>query len=281
MSVIAMTREMGSLGKDVALELAENLGLDIVQRELVEHVADKLHLRESAVNRFLEGKAGLLERWGIDENAVSLSTVEEILEVAAKGNVLIRGWGATYALREVPHVLCVRVCAPLRNRVEVLMRRMNIDHQDIALREIEQSDAAHSEAMMRLFHVGWQDPLLYDAVLNTGHLGVNDCVAAVKQLLAGEAIRETPESLAKLSDVRLQAKIRAALHANQRTTRSSPSFKVDIVPRTGQVVLSGATFDPQFRSDAEQTVLAVEGVNSVDNRLLVVPLSIGAWSQHL
>ena len=50
MTVIAMTREMGSRGRDVAIGLAEALGLTIVQHEVVEHVADKMHVRESSVN---------------------------------------------------------------------------------------------------------------------------------------------------------------------------------------------------------------------------------------
>jgi hypothetical protein len=37
MTVIAMTREMGSRGRDVALGLADRLELDIIHHELVEH----------------------------------------------------------------------------------------------------------------------------------------------------------------------------------------------------------------------------------------------------
>ncbi|MDH3716403.1 MAG: cytidylate kinase-like family protein, partial [Gammaproteobacteria bacterium] len=107
MAVIAMTREMGSLGKDVALGLADTLGLDLIQHEIIEHVADRMHLGESAVNRFLEGRAGLLERWGVDERGLSLYTTEEVINLAAKGDVLIRGWGATYVLGPVSHVVCV------------------------------------------------------------------------------------------------------------------------------------------------------------------------------
>ena len=83
MTVITMTREMGSLGRDVALGLADRLGLDLVQHELVEHIAEKMHMQESSVNRFLEGKASLLERWGINENDMSLYTAEELLQVAS------------------------------------------------------------------------------------------------------------------------------------------------------------------------------------------------------
>ena len=68
MTVIAMTREMGTLGKDVALGLAETLDLRIVHHELVEHdLAERLGVQESAVHHYLEGGASLLERWKIPE----------------------------------------------------------------------------------------------------------------------------------------------------------------------------------------------------------------------
>ena len=85
MPVIAMTREMGSTGRDMALKLAEDLGLKLVQHEVVEHVADRMHVGASAVNRFLEGEAGLLERWNIDRKRVSLFTAEEIFDLRLEG----------------------------------------------------------------------------------------------------------------------------------------------------------------------------------------------------
>ena len=48
MTVIAMTREMGSLGKDVAAGLADQLGLTVVHHELVEqHLAERLGVKEA------------------------------------------------------------------------------------------------------------------------------------------------------------------------------------------------------------------------------------------
>ena len=151
MTVIAMTREMGSLGRDVALQIAGDLGLELVQHQMVEHVAGKMHLQESSVNRFLEGKAGLLERWGINEKELSQYTHEEILDVAANDNVLIRGWGATYVLRNVPHVLCARICASEESRTDVLMERIGLTDRDIARKEVLANDAAHARTMSHLF----------------------------------------------------------------------------------------------------------------------------------
>ena len=111
MSVVAMTREMGSLGRDVALSIAEEFKLEIVQHELVDHVAEKMRARATSVNHLLEGTAGLLDRWGVDEEDLSLYTSEEVLELARRGGVLFRGWGAACVLNRVPHIPCVRICA--------------------------------------------------------------------------------------------------------------------------------------------------------------------------
>ena len=72
MPVIAMTREMGSRGKDVALGVASRLGLEVVHHEIVERsVAERLDMPESSVHRFLEGQASLWERRPVRREARS------------------------------------------------------------------------------------------------------------------------------------------------------------------------------------------------------------------
>ena len=125
MAVIAMTREMATRGSEIAAGLADRLGLSIVHHEIVEHdIAERTGMPESEVHRFLEGETSLLERWTLDRKRMSRYTAQEILELAAKGNVLIRGWGATYLLKSVPHVICVRICAPMPFREKVLIERL-------------------------------------------------------------------------------------------------------------------------------------------------------------
>jgi Cytidylate kinase-like family len=71
----AMTREMATLGKDVAAGLAERLGLTVVHHELVKQgIAERAGMRESEVHRFLEGESSLLARWKIDRKRLSRYT---------------------------------------------------------------------------------------------------------------------------------------------------------------------------------------------------------------
>jgi cytidylate kinase len=271
MTVIAMTREMGSRGRDVALRLAEDLGLDLVQHQLVEHVADKMHVGEASVNRFLEGKAGLLERWGINEQKLSLYTTEEILDVAAKGNVLIRGWGAAYVLRKVPHVLCLRICASEATRANVLMKRIGIQDINVAMKEIRANDAAHTRTMVHMFHVqDWGNPRLYDAVFNTDSMSIDTCVACARSIIEQPEFRQTRESEALLCDMTLTAHIESALKTNAATSNFNPSFEFSVRPGTGEVVLDGMVYDDSFVQAATQVVEGVDGVTAVDNRLRVL-----------
>ena len=270
MTVIAMTREMGSLGKDVALGLSVEMGLAVVHHELVEReLAGRMHLRESEVHRFLEGSAGLFERWKIDQSKLSSYTAAEILQIARKGNVLIRGWGATQLLHDVPHVIRVRVCAPMSVRVQRMLKRMNITDPDVARREIERSDAAHTRVMQQFFDTDWRDPVNYHIVLNTGALPVEACIDQVRLLTQNEMFVPSEASRAVIDDKILETSIRTSLDESERAGLHGRSF--DIKVHEGKVVLSGAVASQGQIDAAHELIGGVDGVMEIQNELLIMP----------
>src|SRR5258706_11626608 len=109
MAVIAMTQEMASLGKDVALGVAEALGLQQVRHEVGDVVAGKMHLKKSLIPRIREGKAGRIEKWSADEKTISIFTPQEGFDLALKGNLLIPGRGAPPFLPPVAPLASLRV----------------------------------------------------------------------------------------------------------------------------------------------------------------------------
>jgi len=266
MPVIAMNQEMGSQGKLVAEQLAADLGLEIVRHEIIDHLAEKMHVRKSMLQRFVQGKSGLIERWGTDEASLALFKVEEILELATKGNVIIRGWGATHVLRPIPHVPCVRVGAPFATRVKWLMNSLGTDDEEMAAEEIRHSDAAHRANMHRQFGVTWGEPMQYDLTLNTERLSVATCVEQIKQLLTRPEFTETPESRAKLAKLTLEYHVRAALRAHAKTA----DVKVAISADNGKILLEGIAISPEERHAIVDVVSHVPGVKGVDNKLKVM-----------
>ena len=266
MAVIVMTREMATLGRDVSAGLADRLGLTVLHHELVaQDIAEMSGMREGEVHRFLEGESSMLERWRIDRKRMSRFAAQEILGLAAKGNVLIRGWGAAYLLREVPHVVCVRISAPMSFRENVLMERLGSTDRTFARREIERHDAAHNGAMQSMFGIDWTDPAHYSIVLNTARVPVADCVEQIVRLVESSAARETDASRAALADQLVLARVRSALE--KRFGGDPATLGIDTKVTAGRVVLTGAMSDERMIVEAVRLIQAVPGVKGAESQI--------------
>ena len=263
MSVIAMTQEMATLGKDVALGVCEALGLQQVRHEVGDVVAGRMQVKKSLIRRIREGKASKIERWAADEKTISIFTAEEVLDLAVRGNVLIRGWGATLLLRDVAHVPCVRVCAPLEVRVTRLMERLETDDEALARHEIEVDDAARAARMGEHYNVDWGAPTLYDLTLNTGRIPIRTCVDQVVALARSPGFQQTPASRSHLEDLALQARARAALKADARTS----DIDVLVEARAGSISIRGIVANDSEKERVGEVVARVAGGKGVANEL--------------
>jgi cytidylate kinase len=264
MPLIAMTREMGSLGKDVAAGVAARTGKRVVYHEIIEPLANKMRLRKSHVERFLDGKSGMWERLTTDKTSLSIFTADETFRFLRDGSTgVIRGWGAVHLLRDVPHVVRVRVCAPLETRVSRMMQRLETDDRANVESEIQMSEEAHTAITKRHFGVNWRDPELYDLVLSTERLSVDECVDEIDAMMKKRCFQETPESMRMVDNLALEWSVRSALRRDERTAGSS--FTVECADGTARLL---GVLDTQPEVDAAaQVARGVEGVKSVDNQL--------------
>lgn len=269
MTVIALTEEMGSLATDVADQLATDLGLAVMRHEVVDHISTRMHVPTSLINRLREGKAGAFERLRADKASLAVYMTEEVLDVAARGNVVLRGWGATCLLRTVPHVVCVRVTRPFAKRVAWLREQLGADDIGFVEEEIRRSDRAHAARMHAQFGVTWGDPLLYDLVLNTDRLSVETCARQIAALAPRPEFAETDASRAMLHNMALDARVRAALRGDAATR----DIDVTVASDAGRVVLAGIVLDAAELPAAERVAWAVAGVAAVDNQLKVMARS--------
>ncbi len=264
MPVVAMTREMGSLGKDVADGLAEALGVPLIHHEIIDVLADKMRVRKSHVIRLLDGQANILERLTADKTSLSIYTASEICGLALKGRgAIFRGWGAVHILREVPHVVCVRVCAPFELRKRRMMERLKTDDESMVVDEIRASDEAQTAIIRRNFHADWTDASYYDLVLNTERLSVAQCVDDILKVVRSESFAESDASKQALADLALQTRVRAALRTDPQTRR----LQLSVSAERGRVTLSGIVAESEIRACAEKVAAQVEGITEIVNSL--------------
>ena len=276
MTVIAMTREIGSRGMEVAEQVASKLELKIIRSEMVaDSVAKRLGIEPKVFLRYMDGTASLLERWRIDRRKLIHYTSEEILRLAQQGNVLIKGWGAATLLHDVPQVISVRVCAPKEFRVRTLMDRLGTRDADAVRRQIELHDTARARTMAIFFNIEQEDARLYHVVVNTERLSVEACVKAIVDLAESRRRATNWTVRSALADKLVEAKISSAFVDHIPPGMAPLGVSVSVA--NGKITLSGVSCSGGLRRQAETIAHTIAGALQIDNRIESVPTRGTRW----
>lgn len=203
--VITISREFGAGGSELATAINERLGWPILDHALVDRVANRLRLDPRTVEQMDEHPPTLFSRVAAAlliapvESPMMLDTTEimspdavaeaasaAIREAANDPPVIIVGHGAQLLLGNRPGTLHLRLVAPPESRVERICRRGGCDERT-ALADIHKVDDARVAYVRRYQHHDVRDPLLYDCVINTGRVTVEEAADMVSALVRESA----------------------------------------------------------------------------------------------
>ena len=174
---LTISREAGAGGSRIARLVGEAVGWEVLDRKLLECVAERYDTSPAVLELVDETTANwLTEMFGnwLDPASVSqmqyvcrLSRV--ILMTARAGKVIYVGRGAQFVL---PHErgLSVRIVAPQKYRVQQIMERRHLSFEE-ALDYVVKTDAGRQDFVRQYFHHDVPDPHLFDLVVNVEKLG--------------------------------------------------------------------------------------------------------------
>ena len=264
MPVLAMTREMGSLGSVIAQEVARQLGYRFLRNDLLRDAAAEYRVRESRLVGVMEEVPGLVERLRRPRFRYRSYLEAVVLEAALQDRVVLVGRWSTLFLRGIAHAVRVRVCAPAEVRVRRVMERRGVDGAEAA-RRIAAYDDGVRVRMRQMFDVDWTDPLLYDLVINTERIGVMTAVEQVLALAASSEFQPTLASRQLLADRTLAARVRAIVKA----TPAKSQVDVDVQAAEGHVRLAGLVGSEADLEDVLAVAREVPGVRQVSSDVKV------------
>ena len=227
MPLIAMTREMGSLGKDVAAgdRRARRQARSSTTRSS-SRSPTRCGCARATWSASSTASAGIWERLTTDRTSLSIFTADETFRFLRDDSTgVIRGWGAVHLLKNIPHVIRVRICAPLETRMRRMMERLATDNRDTVENEIQLSEEAHTAITKRHFGVNWRDPEHYDLVLCTERLSVDECVDEIEGMMKQQVLPGDPGFAphGREPGARVERALGAAARRAHRATRASPS----------------------------------------------------------
>ena len=197
-------------------------------------------------------------------------TAEEILDLANRGNVLIRGWGACVVLRDVPHVVRVRVCAPDGSP------RAGGDGSGPAS-TTGAPRGGKSNATMPPTSITLHSRLrrrprgplaLRSGAEYRAHARSRPARSWFATSSRARNSSETEASRAILKDKALEAHVRIKLR--ERFIVGTGVSGVEATANGGKIVLTGMAIHSALVDDASKLAAEIAGVKAVENRMVVV-----------
>ena len=189
MSVITISRELGSEGDKIADVLCESLGYCRVGKDMLMQIAEEAGVNVEAIQamevgfvkraRLVSGEmtslyrkqASAFEKRGVLDDQTYAKVVRETMQdYARQGDALIVGRGGQMILRDFPGVLHVRLFAAEEIRAQRLAERDNISER-AALRQIQQSDEQKRQYIRHMFkNADWRNSKYYHLIIDTGRI---------------------------------------------------------------------------------------------------------------
>jgi cytidylate kinase len=187
--VVTVSHQHGAGGAEVVRRLAQELDLDVFDREIVSEIAESTHLSERVVETLDEKARAWLTDWleslatrdFLSRSEYRYQLTRVVGAIARHGGAIIVGHGGHLVLGE-GEALRVQLVAPLQARIDAVRRRTGRPERE-ARREVESVEAGRRAFVMQHFHVDLEDPTRFDLILNTARLGAAGCVNAIRGAL--------------------------------------------------------------------------------------------------
>lgn len=187
--VITISREPGSNGHLIAIELAKQLDIDLFDVNIINEVAKSTKMSERVVMTLDEKGRSLLdelvdtlekERHLWDHQYLNHLT-KIIVTIGKHGRAVILGRGASFILSS-DTTLKVRIIAPDKVKINNVAYELGISKKE-AKQRIVTVKSERNAFMKKYFNVNASDPIHYDLVLNTANLSVDAAVDIIKTAL--------------------------------------------------------------------------------------------------
>ena len=219
MAVITVARQLGSWGDRIAEKVAQTLGYEYVDKRLVEEIAAitdttmedvenydekaegrvqyflrRLLVPEVAPGSFPLSAAAYASELGLefayvsevdagkptylDRGTYQLLITTLVQDFGQTGKAVIVGRASQLILKDHPQAFHVKIVAPFKLRCQRLQESRELD-PEAAEKLVEQHDQWRHDYLRNYHRADWDDPLLYDLMINTAKLNVEESVALI------------------------------------------------------------------------------------------------------
>ncbi len=266
MGIITISRGSFSKGREVAQAVARQMNYTPVSREIIIQASREFNVPEIKLARALHDGPSIFERFTYSKERYLAHIEAALLESLQRDDVVYHGLAGHFFVRNISHVLKVRIIAEPEARIQAMMTAERISRRE-ALDRLKKDDYERREWSLKLHGIDTADSKLYDLVVHINHLTVDDAADIICQAAGLPQFQTTPQSRKALDDLALAAKVKAANVARY------PSCSVSA--DGGSVVVrvhAAETLENQIVADITRVAAKIAGVKQV--RVHVTPITL-------
>lgn len=259
MPIITISRGTFSGGKALAEAVAQKLGYRCIDREHIVQKAAAWGVSQDDLRTALEKPPSFLGQ-SPQTKYIYLALIQAALtEEVRNGKAIYHGLGGNLLLGKGPHVLRVRVIAPMEFRIDKVQNRLKCNRKE-AIAYIEKMDQDRRKWTKFLYDLDWSDPSLYDVVINLEQINLQEACDVVCSISQLKCFEFTPESERAMDDLAMASRVKANLAMDSSTS----DFQFEVVAEVGSVSVKGEIVGPAQAKKISEMVRAVQGVVKVD-----------------
>jgi cytidylate kinase len=202
MSIITISRGSYSRGLEIAERVAKKLGYQCLDRNVLIEASNEFNIPEVKLIRALEDPPSFFERFTKMKKYYVAYIQKALIDNLRADNIVYHGLAGHFFVKEIPHVLKVRIVADLEYRVKFVMERDNLSRNK-AIDFLKKIDSSRREWGQHLYGLDIEDPIHYDIVMNTESLSIEVVVGIICDMATWKQFQTTPASQKKMDNLAL------------------------------------------------------------------------------
>jgi cytidylate kinase len=254
MPVITISRGSYSSGRAVAQEVASRLGYTCVSRDIEVETLKAFDIPEDTLSDAIHEAPSILDKVFVRKELYVAYYASVLLKHLQKDNIVYHGLAGHFFVKDVSHVLKVRIITEMEYRAELAMERTSASKRE-ALRTLRRDDKARRRWGRHFFGLDTNDPSLYDLTIQVNRISIDEAASMICKVAELPQFQATDESRQAMDDLALAAKVKAEIIGDDPTA--------DVVAKSGAVHLRVASGSPRKIAALKESVGAITGVEHV------------------
>jgi cytidylate kinase len=182
--------------------VAEKLGYQCLGRDVLIEASKAFNIPEIKLVQALEDPPSFFERF-TKMKKIYIDYIETaLINNFRADNIVYHGLVGHFFVKEISHVLKVRIIADLEYRINFVMARDKVG-RDKAIDFLQRIDRSRREWGEHLYGLDLEDPIHYDVVINTEVMSSEVAANIICDMVTWEQFQTTPASQNKMDHLAL------------------------------------------------------------------------------